>query len=137
MNCSGDVSVCQCNHLTNFAAIMDMSNREDNDPLKSLLTYIFCGISIICLSLTVLLLLKPQRNNSNTITNRLLKTRTLIIMNLSIMLTIANILVIFGMDRTENKVILKYIYTSILKPFVLNSHYVKECQVWFPGLWIS
>jgi hypothetical protein len=34
-----DHSVCECNHLTNFAAIMDMSGRETNDhSIKSLMT---------------------------------------------------------------------------------------------------
>ena len=42
-----EYSVCECNHLTNFAAIMDLSGREGNEYFKSLLTYICCGISII------------------------------------------------------------------------------------------
>lgn len=100
------LSVCRCNHLTNFAAIMDLSGRENNDYLKSILTNIFCGLSIICLILTILLFLRPKRKRTNTITDKLVKTRNIITLNLCLCLLVSNILVIFGMDRTDIKVIL-------------------------------
>ncbi|CAG2113557.1 unnamed protein product, partial [Medioppia subpectinata] len=47
------VSVCECNHLTNFAALMDVSGREANTKVKDILTKVCCGLSIICLVLTI------------------------------------------------------------------------------------
>jgi hypothetical protein len=99
-----DLSVCECNHLTNFAAIMDISGRETNDISKSILTYICCGLSIICLTLTVWLLLTSKRTKTNSITDKLVNTRNIITLNLCLCLMIANILIVFGMDRTANKV---------------------------------
>ncbi len=34
-------TVCKCNYLTNFVALMDTSGRQENDDIKSKLTY-FC-----------------------------------------------------------------------------------------------
>ena len=60
-----EYSVCECNHLTNFAAIMDLSGREGNQLLKSILSYICCGISIICYLLTFILIIITIINISN------------------------------------------------------------------------
>ena len=70
----------------------------------------FCGLSIICLLLTISLLVTSQQKNTNTITARLVRTRNLITINLSIMLIMANVLIIFGMDRTYNKVNFKKMF---------------------------
>lgn len=87
-------SVCECNHLTNFAAIMDVSGREQNHNAKSILTMILCCLSIICLVMTIVIFasIKSLQNRRTTIT-----------CNLCGCLLIANILIAFGMDLTEEK----------------------------------
>jgi hypothetical protein len=44
------VTVCECDHLTNFAALMDYTER--NDILKSILTHIWCGLMSLILLFT-------------------------------------------------------------------------------------
>lgn len=100
----GEMTVCSCDHLTNFAALMDISGRERNERSKSILTNTFCGLSVVCLLLTVCLLVTTRQQNTNIITERLVMTRNMITINLALMLIVANGLVIFGMDRTYNKV---------------------------------
>ncbi|XP_071960620.1 adhesion G-protein coupled receptor G6-like [Antedon mediterranea] len=51
--------VCFCDHLTNFAVIMDYLGQEDdnNKPFQDVLTYISiigCVISIVCLVITII-----------------------------------------------------------------------------------
>jgi len=101
-----DLSVCECSHLTNFAALLDMSGRQDDSLAKSILTYICCSLSVICLILTILLTLKRKTKKMalNSSTCELIKTRNLITYNLCVCLIISNLLVLFGMDRTEIEV---------------------------------
>lgn len=45
---------CECNHLTNFALLLDVSQSR-NDPLAlSIVTWIGCGISMLGLVLTII-----------------------------------------------------------------------------------
>ncbi|XP_052833205.1 adhesion G-protein coupled receptor G6 isoform X2 [Octopus bimaculoides] len=50
--------LCSCNHLTNFALLMDVSQKEGNikntQPL-SIISNIGCGISLVCLILTIII----------------------------------------------------------------------------------
>ncbi|KAF7707587.1 cadherin EGF LAG seven-pass G-type receptor 1 isoform X2 [Silurus meridionalis] len=61
---------CQCNHLTSFAVLMDISKREHGDvlPLK-VLTYTTVSSSLVTLLLTFLLLaiLRKLRSNLHSI----------------------------------------------------------------------
>lgn len=88
-------TVCECNHLTNFAALMDISNRESNDSFKSKLTTVCCCLSIFGLSATILLLIfiKSLRNRRSVITG-----------NLSACLLVVNLLVVFGFDQNDHYV---------------------------------
>ncbi len=98
-------TVCKCNHLTNFAALMDISGREKNDLSKSILSYFCCGLSIIGLVLTILIILKPEgfRNRDLRVENKK-RLKVIINCNLCICLLVSNITVILGMDRTNVKV---------------------------------
>jgi hypothetical protein len=95
-------TVCKCNHLTNFAALMDMSGREENDDLKQKLTYFCSGLSVACLLFTILINLKKNSETDNEDNKKFMKT--MIVINLSICLIIVHLLVIFTMDGTKNKV---------------------------------
>lgn len=93
-------TVCECDHLTNFAVLMDVSNRESNDRIKSLLTIICCAASTLGLLATVVVtvMVKSLRNRRSVITA-----------NLSLCLLVVNILVIVGFDQTDNIVVCRVI----------------------------
>jgi len=92
-------TVCECNHLTNFAALMDPTQR--NETLKSIFTYICCGISAFCLILNLILLFIQKTNKLSTITDELMSKQNKITFNLSICLLIVDLLIIFGMNKTD------------------------------------
>jgi len=95
-------TICECNHLTNFAAILDISGTEYNEYPKSLLTDICCGLSILTLVLTISLkVIERKKINDSKIMD---KTNNMIICNLCICLLITDLLIVVAMDRTENKV---------------------------------
>jgi hypothetical protein len=99
-------TVCECDHLTNFAALMDTSGRENNIKSKSILTQSCCGLSIIGLYLTIVFNLRPKRNsNRNLIAKEREKLRIIVILNLCICLLMSNLLVILAMDKTDDKVL--------------------------------
>ncbi|XP_052833922.1 adhesion G-protein coupled receptor G6 isoform X1 [Octopus bimaculoides] len=60
-NTSNDVSgenvVCSCNHLTSFALLMDahQKGKKTNSRLLSIISNVGCGISFVCLILTVII----------------------------------------------------------------------------------
>lgn len=91
---SREKTVCECDHLTNFAVLMDVSNREANNSyIKSLLTVICCAASSIGLLATIVItiMVKSLRNRRSVITA-----------NLSMCLLIVNVMVIAGFDQTDN-----------------------------------
>jgi latrophilin 2 len=105
INSNRKISICECNHLTNFAALMDVSGQEKPSKIKSVLTIVCSLISSISLLLTIgfLSLVRALRNRRSTIT-----------CNLCICLLIVNILVAFGMDKTENSVCFSLLFTLFL-----------------------
>lgn len=106
--------------MSNFAAIMDMSGRETDEKIKSILTNIFCGLSIICLILTIVLSSTHKRKISNPLINKMIKIRKIITTNLSFMLIITNKLIIFGMNRNYEK--------NVNNPFIFPT------QLWLDAL---
>ena len=44
---------CECNHLTNFALLLDVSQTAINTKALSIVTTIGCGVSLFGLALTV------------------------------------------------------------------------------------
>ncbi|KAL4624920.1 cadherin EGF LAG seven-pass G-type receptor 1 [Arapaima gigas] len=57
---------CQCNHMTSFAVLMDISKREHGDvlPLK-IVTYAALSVSLVALLLTFILLVTVRKLRSN------------------------------------------------------------------------
>lgn len=99
-------TTCECDHLTNFAVLFDISNRENNNSrLKHLLSVICCAISSVALGITVVLqfCIQTMRNRRGIITG-----------NLSACLLAVNLLVIFGLDRTENEVTCRILSGALL-----------------------
>ena len=52
--------ICISNHLTSFAVLVDVSGSVPPSRALSVLTYIGCGISIICLVLTIIFLISMR-----------------------------------------------------------------------------
>lgn len=88
-------TVCRCNHLTNFAVLMDISGRQTNSNAKDILSTIGLSLSIICLIVTNFLLLFVPSLKSK---------RTTITVNISFCMLVGNLITLFGLERTENEV---------------------------------
>jgi len=78
---------------------MDTSGREDNNDIKSKMTYFYCGLSIAYLIFTLLINFKKKKNEDLEEDN----SKTKIVCSLSICLLVVNIIVILAMDKTDNK----------------------------------
>lgn len=89
-------TVCHCNHLTNFAILMDVSGRQKDNIGKSILTTVGLTSSTICLIATIFFLFAVPALKSR---------RTTITANICVCLLAVNFLVMFGIERTENEVI--------------------------------
>jgi hypothetical protein len=91
---------CRCDHLTNFAVLMDLHST----PLTSLhqralatITYIGCGVSIVCLALAVAIF---------TLCHRQLKSdRNTIHKNLCLCLLLAEIVFLSGINATHDRIV--------------------------------
>ncbi|KAI1307610.1 Adhesion G protein-coupled receptor L3 [Halotydeus destructor] len=99
-------TTCECGHLTNFAILMDISGREPiENGLKNILTIVCCSLSAVSLAATLILIatVKEMRNR-----------RTIITANLSVCLLVVNLLIIFGLDQTENTTVCRTISGVLL-----------------------
>lgn len=97
-------TVCRCNHLTNFAALLDVRGREDNDRIKSTLTYIFCGLSIFCFCISILISYRMSRVEKFTLANDQFRCRSnkyILNLNIAFCLLVTNFLTVAGLDRRE------------------------------------
>ncbi|KAL3883250.1 hypothetical protein ACJMK2_029533 [Sinanodonta woodiana] len=106
-------TVCQCDHLTNFAILMSPGKTPSKDQLPlSIISTIGCAISIFCLSVTMI---------AHFIVWRYVKSdRTTLLMNLCLALIISYVIFLAGVDRTENKnactavaALLHYFYLAV------------------------
>lgn len=82
-------SVCECDHLTNFAILMDVSGRELDSPVKSAISMLCVILSIIGLLITIVCF---------TFIPKLKSKRNLITANLCFNLLIVNVLVGFFLE---------------------------------------
>lgn len=87
-------TICECDHLTNFALLMDISGRESQNSIKSFITFLCVILSIIGLLITVI---------AFTFIPKLQCKRNLITANLCFNLLIVNILIGFFLE-TRNEV---------------------------------
>ena len=49
------ITTCQCDHMTNFALLLDISQKGLNDEVLSYITFVGCAISFVGLLLTVVI----------------------------------------------------------------------------------
>ncbi|KAL3883153.1 hypothetical protein ACJMK2_029444, partial [Sinanodonta woodiana] len=110
---SDDTTVCQCDHLTNFAILMSPGKTPAKDQVPlSIISTTGCAISIFCLSVTMI---------AHFIVWRYVKSaRSSLLMNLCAALIISYVIFLVGVDRTENKnactavaALLHYFYLSV------------------------
>ena len=97
-------TVCKCNHLTNFAALMDVNGREEWSLTKAILSYICGFLSIFGLVFTINLIVRRRPHSSEkniSVKASLDDMRSIITCNLCVCLLLTNLLVLFGMDRTN------------------------------------
>ncbi|XP_073429603.1 cadherin EGF LAG seven-pass G-type receptor 1 isoform X2 [Dendrobates tinctorius] len=102
---------CQCNHMTSFAVLMDISKRENGEvlPLK-IITYTSVSVSLAALLLTFILLviIRTLRSNIHNIHK-----------NLVAALFFSELVFLIGINQTENPfvctviaILLHYFYMS-------------------------
>ncbi|GIX75018.1 adhesion G protein-coupled receptor L2 [Caerostris darwini] len=110
-----DFTECECNHLTNFAILMDFAGPEfkpEDEFVLNILSSVFCGLSTLSLLLTVIIYLtiKSLRSRRNTIT-----------CNLAICLLAMNILVQTGLKRAATTVC--KVVSGVLQYCVLSAFF--------------
>ncbi|XP_063929323.1 latrophilin Cirl isoform X3 [Zophobas morio] len=92
-------TVCLCDHLTNFAILMDVHAIQLPIPHQialKIITLVGCIISIICLILAII---------TFQLFRGLKSDRTTIHCNLCICLLIAELIFLIGIGQTENKIV--------------------------------
>ncbi|XP_055927305.1 adhesion G protein-coupled receptor L4-like isoform X2 [Argiope bruennichi] len=89
-------TVCTCDHLTNFAVLMDIYDNIQEDEIQSIMTYVCCGISSLTLVGTLVCFFTIRSLHGR---------RSIITGNLCLCLLITNLLILFGLDQTYNKII--------------------------------
>ncbi|XP_042203089.1 latrophilin-like protein LAT-2 [Homarus americanus] len=94
-------SKCSCNHLTNFAIIMDINGVVNpDDVLLGWITCLGCSLSLVCLAVAIVTLithkLKCQRSASA-------KTTRIIRVNICACLFVSEVVLLAGLDKTENE----------------------------------
>ncbi|GFN79102.1 adhesion g protein-coupled receptor l2 [Plakobranchus ocellatus] len=92
-------TVCQCDHLTNFAVLMDISGvelSEEHELALRVITFVGCIISIVCLLLAWI---------TFTIFKNLQCERNTIHKNLVFTLLLAEVLFVTGIAQTEHKLL--------------------------------
>ncbi|KAH7967049.1 hypothetical protein HPB49_021776 [Dermacentor silvarum] len=96
---NGTHVICFCQHLSNFAVLMDLRGALSRDERSTLplrvITWAGCSASVLCLCLcvTVFGCFRSLRN-----------TRTSIHLNLCICLLVAEVVLMFGLDQTKHKI---------------------------------
>ncbi|CAH1263352.1 ADGRL2 [Branchiostoma lanceolatum] len=88
-------TVCECNHLTNFAILVDVIGHEDEFALH-VITYIGCIISIFCLLFCIFAFVGSRRVRC---------PRTIILANMCVCLLVAEVVFLAAVDKTQNKVV--------------------------------
>ncbi|XP_036369861.1 adhesion G-protein coupled receptor G6-like isoform X2 [Octopus sinensis] len=92
-NISGEKVFCSCNHLTSFAIIMDVyqTGNGPNDEILSILSNVGCGISLVCLILTIIIHV-CSKNLRKLMTSKIL-------VYLCISLAVSNLIFLVGMQE--------------------------------------
>ncbi|XP_077864329.1 adhesion G-protein coupled receptor G6-like [Saccoglossus kowalevskii] len=91
---SHNVTTCECDHLTNFALLMDVYGTasefdEGHQKALSIVSYIGCGISLLCMLLTLITFLAFRRLRKDNPTKILMNLCFAIFMSLLLFLAVS------------------------------------------------
>ncbi|XP_022246110.1 latrophilin Cirl-like isoform X2 [Limulus polyphemus] len=92
-------TVCSCNHLTNFALLMEVSATKQNkmtQEVSKLAVWIGCGVAMTLLLMTFLLLMLLRNLKGDIFTIR---------KNLLFCLFVAETIILIGIAQTANRII--------------------------------
>lgn len=105
---------CRCNHLTNFALLLDVDQSGSNPLALQIVTWIGCGISLAGLFLTILTftLFKNLRR----------KLPPKILINLCISLMAVLIIFLAGAEKTEPRIGCQVV-AALLHYFILSTFF--------------
>ncbi|CAB4059312.1 unnamed protein product [Lepeophtheirus salmonis] len=110
---------CECDHLTNFAVLMDFNNiLEDNEDLNNILEYITligCSLSIVSLLVCLFVFFVILRNTGE---------RVFIHQNLCISLLFGEIILLAGIDSADEEKLLCIVISACLHFFFLSSFFL-------------
>ena len=109
-----DFVKCECNHLTNFALILDTSQTGNNTLALEIVSWIGCAVSIVSLLLTLSTLLIFRKS---LVTGKL-PPKILIGLCLSLLCTMVTFLV--GVERTENRSQCR-VFAALIQYFLLTT----------------
>lgn len=94
---NGHVTRCECDHLTNFAILMRPYREETEDAILSLISLIGCSITVVLSTITFFIFMILWRYIKND--------QNLVLIHLCVSISLAYLLFLVGVTRTENKVV--------------------------------
>ncbi|XP_071961180.1 adhesion G-protein coupled receptor G7-like isoform X2 [Antedon mediterranea] len=97
--------ICHCNHLTNFAVLMDFHGQHElnEDPrykLIDIISLVGCCVSIVALLLTIIVQLNAKRKIPHSREQHLIRPK-LVLINLSVSLCFLYVVFAFGIELTN------------------------------------
>ncbi|RDD47522.1 Hemicentin-1 [Trichoplax sp. H2] len=114
-------TACYCDHLTTFATLLRRTEEEiapGHRLALEIITFVGCGLSALGLLITIIVFAVLWRFLNNT--------KNVISMNLFVCLLVANLLILFGLPRTEIKplcaVIAAALHYTLLASFFWMLH---------------
>ncbi|XP_065915845.1 adhesion G protein-coupled receptor L4-like isoform X2 [Dysidea avara] len=87
--------ICRATHLTSFSVLVSSADAAKDSPELHIVSYVGCGVSIICLLLTIGAILLFRKTALNA-------THYLVHLNLSIALLFGLIVFVCGVERAED-----------------------------------
>ncbi|RWS23052.1 hypothetical protein B4U80_07576 [Leptotrombidium deliense] len=114
-------TICECNHLTNFAVLMDIAGRETPSKAKSLLSVMCTTISSASLIITITAFFATEKQNTSNLVKPseiARRKKITITINLCFVLLFLNLITTFGLQRTENATVCQGI--SMLLFYVIS-----------------
>ncbi|XP_031569695.1 uncharacterized protein LOC116304162 isoform X2 [Actinia tenebrosa] len=109
----GSKITCECNHLTNFAVLMDISNVKGHEFPLRIISSVGCAVSLLGLVITLFVHFIFWRN--------LKSEKTIIHVNLCVALLTANIILLAGLESTK--------YKSLCTAVAVLLHYFFLCAL--------
>lgn len=94
---NGHVTRCECDHLTNFAILMRPYKEEREDDILSLISLIGCSITVVLSTITFFIFIILWRYIKND--------QNLVLIHLCVSISLAYLLFLVGVTRTENQVV--------------------------------